>query len=323
MALTGPPGSFSPATRRVTLARSALIVLSACPAWLLGRSALSAGPAANPYFAPGDGPLPWFSAIQLVREIGGPWAAGLALGLAVALVLDQLLLAGAVRVLAPPRGPWDRPRLAPAVFRSGLQHLWPLLRAALLAFALGGAGAAALRGLASWLQSSGTRSGWALYSIRVVIPAAALLAALCWIALVAAWALWTRVIVVVDGRRRARRAAVVALAVFRRHPVRALLGPAAALLVAAVAPLPVLAGWRAAEPLGGVEVALFTLLALAAFVLQAWLWTRLVTVLVARYARPELDAVRHAPDVPFGLFAWIRTAGRRKVAPRGESPAGS
>jgi hypothetical protein len=322
MALTGTPGRFAPVTRRVSFARFALIALSAWPAWLLGRGSLATGPATNPYFAPGDGPLPWIAVLQLVRQIAGPWAAGLALGLAVALLLDQLLLAGAVRVLAPPRGPWDRPRLAPAVFRSGLQHLWPLLRAALLAFALGGAGAAALRGLASWLQSSGTRSGWALYSIRVVIPAAALLAALCWIALVAAWALWTRVIVVVDGRRRARRAAVVALAVFRRHPVRALLGPAATLLLAAVAPLPVLAWWRAAEPLGRAGVAFFTLLALAALLLQAWLWTRLVTALVARYARPELDAVRFAPDAPFGLFAWIRTAGRRKGARRGELPAG-
>lgn len=321
MALKPGPGPFSRATLKVAAARLALVVLGALPAWLLARGAIAAGPAANPYFADGAGPLPWVLAARMVVEVGGAWAGGLALGLAAALLLDQLLLAGAVRVLAPPRGPWDRPRLAPAVFRGGLSHLWPLLRVALFALLAGGAGAAALRGLSGWLHRAGVRAGWWRYTIDVAIPGAALLAGLGWLALVAAAALWTRVIVVADGRRRARRAVAVALGVCRRHPLGALFGPAAALFVAAALPLPVLAGWRAAEPLGGGGVALFTLLALAAFALQAWIWTRLVGAAVARYAGAELEDVRQAPDAPFGLFARLTNAargaaaGRRRAAP--------
>lgn len=321
MALRPGPGPFARATLKVAAARLALVVLGALPAWLLARGAIAAGPAANPYFTDGAGPLPWVLAARMVREVGGAWAGGLALGLAAGVLLDQLLLAGAVRVLAPPRGPWDRPRLAPAVFRGGLSHLWPLLRVALLALLVGGAGAAALNGLSGWLQRAGVRAGWWRYTIDVAIPGAAWLAALGWLALVAAAALWTRVIVVADGRRRTRRAVGVALGIFRRHPLGTLLGPAAALGVAAALPLPVLAAWRAAEPLGGGGVALFTLLALAAFALQAWIWTRLVGAAAARYAGPGLDDVRDAPDAPFGLFARVRDAvrgaatGRRRAQP--------
>ncbi len=323
MALRRGAGSASHGTLRVTLARFALVVLCALPAWLLMRGALSGGPAANPYFVDGDGPLPWILAVRMAMEAGAAWAGGLAAGALAAVILDQLLLAGAVRVLAPRRGPWDRPRLLPAIFRGGPSHLWPLLRVALLALLAGGGGVAALRWLSSRLHHAGVRAGWWSYTIDVAIPLAVLLASLLWLALVAAFSLWTRVIVVADGRRRARRAAAAALGVFRRRPGRALAGPAAALLLAALLPGIALAGWRGGEPLGGVAVALFTLLALAAFAAQAWIWARLVAAAVARYARPEMDGPRDTPDTPFGIFRALSRGGRGAwAARRAGRPAG-
>ena len=316
MALMRGPRLFSPETLRVTLARFALVVLCALPAWLLARGAVSGGPAANPYFVDGEGPLPWILVARMVTEVGGAWAGGLAVGALAAVILDQLLLAGAVRVLSPRRGPWDRPRLAPAAFRAGLSHLGPLLRVALLALLVGGGGVAALRGLARRLHEAGVRSGWWSWTIDIAIPLAVLVLALLWVALVAAAALWTRVIVVADGRRRARRAAAVALGVFRRRPGRTLAGPAAALLVAALLPALALAWWRAGEPLGGAGVALFSLLALAALAAQSWIWTRLVAAAVARYAAPEMDGLRYAPDTPFGVFRLFRREGRAAVKAR-------
>jgi hypothetical protein len=320
MALTRVPRIFARGSLRVTLARFALVVLCALPAWLIVRGAISGGPATNPYFVDGEGPLPWVLVVRMVMEVGAGWAGGLAAGAIAAVILDQLLLAGAVRVLSPPRGPWDRPRLAPAVFRGGLAHLWPLLRVALLALLAGGLGIAALRGLSRWLHKAGVRAGWWSYTIDLTIPLAVLAATTVWLALVAAATLWTRVIVVADGRRRARRAAAVALGVFRRRPGRALAGPAAALLLAALVPLPVLAWWRASEPLGSVGVAIFALLGLAALAVQAWIWTRLVAAAVARYATPEMDGLRSVPDAPFGVFRWLRREGRRAgVTPRAAS----
>jgi hypothetical protein len=321
MALTRDPRPFSRETLRVALARFALVVLCALPAWLLTRGAISGGPASNPYFVDGEGPLPWLFVARLVMEVGAPWAGGLAAGALGAVVLDQLLLAGAVRVLFPRRGPWDRPRLAPAVFREGLAHLGPLVRVVLLALLAGGVGIAALRGLSRWLHKTGVRAGWWSYTIDLTIPVAALASTGLWLALVAAAALWTRVIVVADGRRRARRAATVALGVFRRRPGRALFGPAAALLLAALVPAPVLAWWRLREPLGGAGVTLFTLLVLAALALQAWIWTRLVAAAVARYAAPEMEGLRYVPDAPFGLFRWLRREGRTAGAKSRAAPA--
>jgi hypothetical protein len=310
MALTRAPRSFSRGSLRVTLARFVLVVLCALPAWLIVRGAISGGPATNPYFVDGEGPLPWVLVVRMVMEVGAGWAGGLAAGAMAAVILDQLLLAGAVRLLSPPRGPWDRPRLAPAVFRGGLAHLWPLLRVTLLALLVGGLGAAALRRLSRWLHEAGVRAGWWSYTIDVAIPLVVFAAILAWLALVAAAALWTRVIVVADGRRRARRAAAVALGVFHRRPGRALAGPAVALLVAALVPAPVLAWWRASEPLGGAGVAWFTCLALAALAFQAWIWTRLIASAVALYATPQMDGLRAVPDAPFRVFRWFRKEGR-------------
>ena len=323
MALRRGAGSASHGTLRVTLARFALVVLCALPAWLLMRGALSGGPAANPYFVDGAGPLPWLFVARMVMQVGAAWAGGLAAGLLAALILDQLLLAGAVRVLSPRRGPWDRPRLLPAIFRGGRRTsgrccAWRSSRCS--------------RGAAAWRRCAGCRgdctrpasapAGGPTRSTSS-IPLAVLLAGLLWLALVAAFALWTRVIVVADGRRRVRRAAAVALGVFRRRPGRALAGPAAALLLAALLPGIALAWWRGSEPLGGVAVALFTLLALAAFAAQAWIWARLVAAAVARYAQPEMDGPRYAPDTPFGTFRALSRGARGAGAwRRAERPAG-
>lgn len=326
MAVTGRRSTGHPGTLRVTLARFLLVALAGAPAGIAARAAIGAGPATSPYFVEGEGPLPWLSFVRLMIEIGPAWGAGLAVGLLAALLLDQLLLAGAVRVLSPRRGAWDRPRLAPAIFREGLAHLWPLLRAASIACVAGGAGILLLRSAARQLQLAGQRAGWWSYTLDVRIPLATVLLALLWLALVAAGSLWMRAVIVVDRRRRARRAGAIALSIFRRRPARALLATAAGLLAAALLPGLALGAWRASEPLSATGGALFALVVLLALFAQSWIWTALVRSAVTLYAQPGMEDLRHAPDAPFGLlrrFMERRRRGRSVPAPareRGAAP---
>ncbi len=325
MPLTGPRTGGRPGTLRVAVARFLFVALTSLPAWIAGRAAISSGPSKNPYFLEGDGPLPWLSVVRLLGEVGPAWLAGLGVAVVAALFVDQLLLAGAVRVLSPRRGPWDRPRLAPSVFRDGLAHLWPLARTSVLALAASAAGILLLQLCARRLRLAGTRAGWWSYTLDVRIPAATALAILAWLGLVAAWSFWTRIVVVADRRRRARRAGAIALAVFRRRPGRALVVTAAGLLVAVLLPALVLAVWRAGEPISRTGVALFTFGSLLAMLGQAWIWTLLVRSAVTAYGSAGTEHLRQVPDAPFGFLRRLTTRrGRALPAPArprgGEAP---
>jgi hypothetical protein len=242
----------------------------------------------SPWLVEAPQPLPLLHLFSMLGDGLEGVAKWILLGLVLGLVLDQVVTAGAVRWLNSER----RGLVAPFVIGEGTRSLWPMLRVALVSAVLGGTGAGALIAGGSALAGDGV----------LITPFVAAMLGMSWMAFIGAWAHQAQVIVAHDGRRRSRRAMVLALRVWRRHWLQGpLIYPVVAVIIT-VATAVVLVSWRGAEPRGDAwmwQAAWVNLLFVQA---AAWHWMlRLGTLLYT--AHPELA---ETPDEPFGLVGWVR-----------------
>lgn len=317
MALTGRPLirglDLVPGSRTLVALRAALVLLAALPTLAVAWVNLAGGPARQPYFTDVQGRLPLFHLLRLLDELGPTLAPLLALAALVALLGEQLLVAGGLDWLAPGRQRDTSRRTAPlrAILAIGLSWLWPMIKVLLLALLLAGLGLKLLGWGAERLGDHAEVAGWSGYATQAVLPALRVLLSLLWLALVGAWAFWCRVLMVADGRRTARGALLLAGRLCLRRPLRApLFHVGLTLLMQTVGAL-VLALWRQSPPASVSGALLWALSWLLVVVLQAFLWHWLLHAARLLYADGSFDDLRARPDGPLGLRAWLkRQAGR-------------
>jgi hypothetical protein len=317
VALTGRPLirglDLVPGSRTLVALRAALVLLAALPTAAVAWVSLAGGPARQPYFTDVEGRLPLFHLLRLFDELGSSLAPLLALAALIALLGEQLLVAGGLDWLAPGRQRDTSRRTAPlrAILAKGLSWLWPMIKVLLLAALLAGLGLKLLDWGAERLEDHAEVAGWSGYATQALLPLLRGLLALLWLALVGAWAFWCRVLMVADGRRTARCALLLAGRLCLRRPLR---GPlfyvALTLLMQTVGAL-VLALWRQSPPASAGGASLWALSWLLVVVLQAFLWHWLLHAARLLYADGSFDDLRGRPDGPLGLWAWVkRQAGR-------------
>jgi hypothetical protein len=305
-----------PGSLQLILLRWALVALAAVPAMFAAIVGIAATVARQPYFTDVRGPLPIAQLLRLSREVPPGILATLALAAVLALVGQQVLVAGALHWLEPARGP--RPSsteepVALVVIKSGGRWLWAMLRVVLLAAALSTVGLIAIDCLFERLVDHGTGQGWTGRTLWLRLPLLEVAASLVWAAIVGAWAFWCRVLMVADGRRRVRSAGVLVLRVWWRRPLAAPLFFVVLTLAMLLGSAAVLALWRQHPPTalpGVIPLAVTWLLVL---LVQAMAWHWLLRAARLLYADASLEDLRSRPDAPLGVGRLVRRLLRRKT----------
>jgi hypothetical protein len=292
---------LEPGSRRLIVLRWLLIVIASLPAHAAARWMLDAGPARSPYFTLEPAPLPLVHLARLFAEI--PLALPVAIasaGLAVA--GEQILLGGALTLLGgTSQGP--RVRVSAALRHAGAVLLRPFLVLVLCGAVAGGAGAAALRGVARMAREHGQAAGWSGWTVSVALPLLAGVLALVWMAAVGGWLLWSRALLAAGAESGALRAGRAALGVIFKNPFVALGFPMALTLSCLVASGWVLAAWLAAEPGSAAGVAFWAAAMLAVLAAQSFAWHWMVhtaSLGVRAQASEEGGAPAPAGDQPGG-----------------------
>lgn len=307
--------SLVPGSLQLILLRWALVALAAVPAMFAAVVGIAATMARQPYFTDVRGPLPIAQLLRLSNEIPSGILATLVLAAVLALVGQQVLVAGALDWLEPAHGP--RPSsaeepVALAVIKSGGRWLWAMLRVVLFAGALSAVGLTAIDWLFERLVDHGTGQGWTGRTLWLHLPLLEAVASLVWAATVGAWAFWCRVLMVADNRRRVRSVGLLVLRVWRRRPLTAPLFFVVLTLTMLLGSAAVLALWRQHPPaalLGVIPLAVTWLLVL---LVQAMAWHWLLRVARLLYADVSLDDLRNRPDAPLGLGRLVKRLLRRK-----------
>lgn len=304
---------FSPArgSIRLILMRVSVVLASALPALVVGWSGVAEEAARRPYYTEVEGRMPLVHLIRLFRDLPSGYGSALAVSVVLAILADQLVMGGALKLLDPAR-PDDEPvNVRRAVLRDGLPHLWAFLRAALLGLLLSGIGAALLRWPFKKLDIFGYHAGWTGLTTILRLPLLSTLLTIVWVASVGAWVFWCRLITAADGRARVRRTGILALRVFARRPLRTW-GIFVLLTIATTfASGAALFAWRQAEPKTGGGLLAWALLWLVTVFLQAAAWLWLLRSGRLLYASEELADVRARPDDPLGAFTWLGDLVRR------------
>ncbi len=253
---------------RVTLARWLLSVAG----WLAGVSYASrtlASVAREPYFTAAPAALDVVQLLELARRLRPALLAFAAVALGTWLLL-QLLTAGALIRLE--RGRRERVSLWRACWDGGSRALFPYLRVALVAGALGASGSVLLARLFEWLAQHGEVAGWTGKTLARDLPLARAVLSGVWISVVGIFAFWLRVLLVRERRPRLRIAAAQALRLCVQRPSSALAfhwAVAAATLAAQGA---VLLAWQAQAAASPAPRWLAVWLALLFVSAYAWQW---------------------------------------------------
>ncbi len=328
MVVTPEPGIRVPIDRalgapgfplRLAGARLAMALTASVPALIGSRVAIASGPARSPYYTGMPVPLPVVPLGRFFGEI--PVVLPLAiLAAVVAILLDQVLLAGAVEWLAgePAPSAGSRRRLRDAL-RRGAAWLRPFLLAAACGLVATGVGALAIRAVGSRLQDAGDRSGWSAVAMRVAIPWTVGTLLSLWTALCGAWVFWTRVLLALDGRMHVPATGLLAARVLLRRPARTALVFIVVALASVAGTGAYVASWFGAEPDSARGVVLWVAGWLAALTAQACAWVWLVRHAVRTAGVPDLRRLREAPDRPLRRPRWLRW--RRPKAASGIEPA--
>lgn len=308
-----------PAVRLIAL-RWLAVALAAAPAALVAWSATDRL-ARQTWIAEAPLHLPAAKFVHLMAGLGPAWGAAAA-GALLAVLFDQFLLVGAVRLASFERGDapagaagaaGDTPRLVRWVWADGGAHLLRTLRAVLFGFLALALGLGLLGVVNGPVQRYGERAGWTGYALSVELGAAVALLGALWLALVGAWVLWARTIVVMDGRFRVRRAMLLALRAAGRDRFRRVGIYVIATLAGQFVSGAVTWWWLqhpAASAAGLVARALLWTVVSAG---QAALWFALVRAAANGYARLECNDLRDRPDGGPGVlrraWAWWRYRG--------------
>lgn len=308
---------------RLFLIRLGLISLMSLPAFLGAFAGVADGPGRAPYYTETAGKLPLIHLVRLIRDLPGAVLPAIFIALILCVLLDQLLLGGAVYLANPARPLEPKAKVMEALSREGLAHLWPFLRAIGLGFVLFGLGGALIRAFSKKLFSMGEEAGWTGKTMTMTLPMLTSALLLFWFASVAAWLFWCRVISAADGRRKVRRSGLLALKVFIRRPMRswglfALLSTISIVLSGAV-----LFAWRLSEPRGA-SIFFWLIGFLATLALQAMLWVFFVRDAMLLYSSDVFSNLRAAPDQSFRLWsrclAFVKPGGPKKAVPKEPAP---
>ncbi len=310
-----------PAVRLITLRWLALAV-AAAPAALVAWS-VTDRLARETWIALEPPHLPVAKFVHLLTGLGPAWGAAAA-GALLAVLFDQFLLVGAVRLAAYERGervavsgaaaaPHGSPRLVRWVWADGGAHLLRALRAVLFGLLVLALGYGLLAAVNAPLSRHGERAGWTGYALGTKLGVAMALLGTLWLALVGAWVLWARTILVMDGRFRVRRVMLLALRAAGRDRFRRVGLYVVATLAGQLASGAVTWWWlqHPATSAAGLvaRVALWTVVSVG----QAALWFALVRVTADGYARVECNDLRDRPDAGPGVirraWAWWRYRG--------------
>ncbi|MCA9667254.1 MAG: hypothetical protein KC503_16760 [Myxococcales bacterium] len=277
---------------------------------LLSALQVSGALARRPYFADAKLPLPSVVLLHAFTKLASllPLVAGLAL---LWLVIEQLLAGGALSWLDPMRLSREavhhdtaQPSASRTLARDGLAHLFALLRVSLFVATLLFLTQRGLSLARSSIADSAELAGASGATIMLTLPLLLTLAFLLVTVVLSSLALHTRAITVADGRRRVRRTALVALRLWRRHPLRWLVpGLVRLLLLAAGAAL--LFAWRQSAPRGA-ALAGFAAAWLGYLVLETYLWYWLLRAARLLYAGRRAAALRDVPDAPWGVLRLLR-----------------
>lgn len=287
---------------RLVLMRLSLVVFASLPALVVGTAGVASGVARRPYYTDIEGPLPFAHWVRLFKELPPSVVPAIVVGIILAILGDQLMMAGAVKLFAPDRPADEGVSVKAAVFRDGFEHLWAFLRAALWGVVFAGIGVTLLRRLFKRLDIAGYHAGWTGLTTALRLPLLLVFLSLLWIAVAGAWVFWCRLIIAADGRRRVLRTGLLVLRVFWRHPLRSWGFFAALTSLTTVASGAALFAWRRAEPKtvsGAIGWFLFWLFVM---LVQAFVWLWLVRAGRLLYASEGLADLRSRPDAPFALL---------------------
>lgn len=304
---------FAPArgSIRLVLMRVSVVLASSLPALLSAWGGVAGGAARRPYYTEVEGRMPMIHLVRFFREVPSSYGPALAVGVALAILADQLVMGGALKLLDPARPDGEPVNVRQAVLRDGLSHLWAFLRAALLGLVLSGIGVALLRWPFKKLDVLGYQSGWTGLTTLLRLPLLSMGLAVVWIASVGAWVFWCRLITAADGRERVRKTGLLVLRVFARRPLRTW-GLFVLLTIATTfASGAALFAWRQAEPKTGGGVLAWALLWLVTVFVQAAAWLWLLRSGRLLYASEALADVRARPDDPIGIFRWVGPLAKR------------
>lgn len=322
MALNGAwlrAAGLLPGSLKLIFARWLLGIVAMLPGTLAGISALSTGPAADPYFSDAPQPLPLLVFIEFVGRLPGAMWGLLALGAIVAWLANQWLTAGAATILD--RHLAGRPRVWRTTIDVGKQYLGRYLRVAAFA-GVWLVIALALTGRAfDWLADHGTLAGWSGETLLLTLPITRALVLLAVASAVGAAGLWCRVILVRGARRCVRRLHQVVPRLAWRAPVQGFLLPMLLSAFSLVAAALVVFAWRQS---GAGALGLWLPIWLAVLLGQAYVWHWRLRICVELAEAGLATAWSTVPDTPWHVFRRLwqflkRRLGRLRAA--GHAPA--
>lgn len=286
-----------PGSLKLVFARWLVGIVAMLPGTLAGIDALSSGAAAEPYFSGAPQPFPLLVFVEFAGRLpGGMWGL-LALGAAVAWIVNQWLTVAAVRILD--RSSTAAPRVWRAMIDVGTQYLGRYLRVAAFAAAwLLGAVALVNRAF-EWLADHGTLAGWSGQTLLLTLPMTRALVLLALASAVGTVGLWCRVIVVHGERHCVRRLHQVVPRLAWRAPVQGiLLSMLLSAFSLAAAALVVLA-WRQS---GVGAIGLWLPLWLAVLLGQSYVWHWRIRTCLELANQGLAAAWSTVPDEPWHVF---------------------
>ncbi len=299
--------SWVPGSLTLITLRWLLIILSSLPAVAGTLQVVASSAARRPHFTDHAGRLPGVHLMQLAQELPPMLLATACVVILLALLGQQLLMAGALTWLAPSQA--SRPGDG-AVFRTvlatGTSWIWTMLRVVLTAIVLGGLGIQLILYLFEALGLHGEGARWTGRTLLTVLPMLQGLGIALWLALVGSWAFWCRVVLVGDGRRLVRSAGVMVLRIWYRHPLRSALFYLAATSLVLILSGALLISWRQYPP-GSITGAIAWQVAwLFGLLLQAIVWHWLIRSALLLYDDESMADLRAEPDAPWGVLPALR-----------------
>ena len=306
-------------TIRLWALRLGLVVVMSLPALLTAMGGVSSGVARSPYYTDVAGRMPILHSVRMVRELPTELLPMIFLGVALAVLGDQLLLGGGAALFDPARPKAGRVRVLRMVLHGGLPTLWAFLRAVLVGVVLSGIGVAIIRGVLKRISIAGNRAGWTGETTTLMLPLIGLVLYVLWLATMGAWVFWCRLITAADGRHLVRRTGILVWRVFARSPLRSWGIFVGLTLVSILFSGAVLFAWRQAEPRSTGAVLLWATAWLATLAVQAFVWVWLLRSGRLLYASARFADLHARADEPF--YVWRKLLWwRKKRSPEVKAP---
>jgi hypothetical protein len=293
--------------RGLLLGRWLLFVALSVPGILHAKGAIAGSVALSPYYTEVEGRLPVIHLQRFLGELPSsilPLLVGMAF---LGLILNQIMSAGALVYFRGTEKEEDNPGLWHLLFNEGLPYFWRFMRILCIALALFLLGVFALGKFFEYLALRGEVAGWSGATLMIDLPALKVSACTFWLWLVGGWAYATKVITVLDNRRRIRRTAFHSLRLCWRHPVRLMAFYALLTLLGTLTGAALLFAWRQGVPRTTAPFVFFGVTALTLSFLRSafWYWLHGAGARLYRDGKKSSD-LRDRSDAPFGWWSkWI------------------